>query len=58
MLMESLLMEHILYTEMNEGNRQETPQYVGIWNYLIAMLVSATKIPQFSPRGKKWVRNS
>lgn len=32
MLMESLLMEHILHTEMNEGNRQETPQYVGIWN--------------------------
>lgn len=32
MLMESLLMEHIFYTEMNEGNRQETPQYIGIWN--------------------------
>lgn len=32
MLMESLFMEHIFYTEMNEGNRQETPQYIGIWN--------------------------
>lgn len=27
-----LLAPHILYTEMNEGNRQETPQCIGIWN--------------------------
>lgn len=32
MLMESLLMKHILSNEMNEGNRQDTLQYVGIWN--------------------------
>lgn len=30
--MDSLLVEHVLHTEMNEGNRQETSQFVGIWN--------------------------
>lgn len=58
MLVDSLLEEHVLHTEMNEGNRQEKSPFVGIWNeHVISILVSVTKISHFPLRGKKWVRN-
>lgn len=52
MLGDSLLVEHVLYTEINEGNGQETSHFVGLWNeQVISTLVSITKI-YFSLRGK------
>lgn len=46
-------MEHVLHTEINEGNRQEKSHFVGIWNeQVISTLISVTKIPLFSLRGK------
>lgn len=51
--MDSLLVEHVLHTGMNEENGQETAHFVGIWNeQVISMLVSFTKISHFSLRGK------
>jgi len=53
MLVDSLLVEHVLHTEMNEGNRQEKSHFVVIWNeQVISTLVSVTRISYFSLRGK------
>lgn len=52
-LADSVLVEHVLHTEINEGNRQEKSYFVGIWNeQVISTLISVTKISLFSLRGK------